>query len=338
MNRRWLVSPAFDLTFFAGPALLTAAIALLLPPSLQVSPLGWLILVVGIDVTHVYATLFRTYLHPTERLRRSGVLWGLPVVVWVGAAMVYSLSAGLFWTVMAYMAVFHFIRQQAGFSALYRVVEGQSSRGIDARVERWAVQALCLWPVLWWHVHLPLEIDWFLPGDFIMGLPTWTLGPAGLLCAGLVGAHLVFRLRSRQWAWGRDLWALSTAASWWVGIVVARSDVAFTLTNVVSHGVPYVALVGVVGHREGTLRRLWPLVLVPLALALSEEALWDITVWQDHPQFFGAWSVPDWLTALAVPLLSVPQLTHYLLDGLIWKLGPDNAALRAAIVGTNPGS
>jgi hypothetical protein len=99
---------------------------------------------------------------------------------------------------------------------------------------------------------------------------------------------------------GKSLVLLSTAATWYCGIVLFDSDYAFTLTNVVSHGVPYVALVWI------TLRRRWAdsaagswlrwisrpqalaaFVGVLIGFALVEEALWDWLVWGDHPAVFG---------------------------------------------------
>jgi hypothetical protein len=55
---------------------------------------------------------------------------------------------------------------------------------------------------------------------------------------------------------------ISTAASWSVGIVLTNGDAAFTLANVVAHGVPYFALVHHVGRRqwadgEGALSPRW---------------------------------------------------------------------------------
>ena len=32
--------------------------------------------------------------------------------------------------------------------------------------------------------------------------------------------------------------------------------------------------------------------------------------------------------ALVVPLLAVPQLTHYLLDGFVWRVRSENPVLR----------
>jgi hypothetical protein len=49
--------------------------------------------------------------------------------------------------------------------------------------------------------------------------------------------------------------------------------------------------------------------------------LWDVLVWHEHPSLFGAWGlrVSESLLAFVVPALTVPQATHYVLDGLIWR-------------------
>lgn len=54
-------------------------------------------------------------------------------------------------------------------------------------------------------------------------------------------------------------------------------------------------------------------------MAYLEEMVWDRGVWHEHGSLFGsAWdlhTIKIWL----VPLLAVPQLTHYVLDGFIWR-------------------
>ena len=42
---------------------------------------------------------------------------------------------------------------------------------------------------------------------------------------------------------GKDIVVATTAICWYVGIVVFNSDYAFTVTNVIIHGVPYFALI-----------------------------------------------------------------------------------------------
>ena len=54
------------------------------------------------------------------------------------------------------------------------------------------------------------------------------------------------------------------------------------------------------------------------ALAYVEELLWDRGVWFERSWLFGGWNLEAW-RGLLVPLLAVPQLTHYVLDGFIWR-------------------
>jgi hypothetical protein len=164
-------------------------------------------------------------------------------------------------------------------------------------------------------------------------------------------AVYVLRAVVRRSPWNPGKWGvlLATWACWYVGIVPFDSDLAFTITNVILHGVPYLGLVLLVASRKqasenpyarGSLAaRLFArgaaglllAVLLLLALAWGEEALWDHLVWHDHPGVFGSFGggldLGPFLAVL-VPLLSVPQATHYVLDGVIWKLDGSNPGLR----------
>jgi hypothetical protein len=106
------------------------------------------------------------------------------------------------------------------------------------------------------------------------------------------------------------------------------------VTNVLAHGVPYVVLVRRWGGSRfrggrGVVASLFRPGLaagvafygVLLALAFVEEATWDRLVWRTHGGLFPLPSVDlsaD-LLAVVVPLLAVPQATHYVLDALLWR-------------------
>jgi len=66
----WIFSARFDLGFILAPALAVTLAALAWSlfggAASETSPLIWLMLVVGVDVAHVYSTLFRTYLDRAE--------------------------------------------------------------------------------------------------------------------------------------------------------------------------------------------------------------------------------------------------------------------------------
>ncbi len=139
---------------------------------------------------------------------------------------------------------------------------------------------------------------------------------------------------------GKNLIVATTWLSWYVGIVVFNSDYAFTVTNVLVHGIPYLAFVWVWGRSRFAETRMavarafrehaWPLYLAPLLLAAwLEEWGWDRLVWHEHGGLFPGPTLlpgPEAL-ALVVPLLALPQATHYLLDAWVWRVRPENPDL-----------
>lgn len=73
-------------------------------------------------------------------------------------------------------------------------------------------------------------------------------------------------------------------------------------------------------------------ILTLLLLAYGEEFLWDVFVWNDHPEIFPAVFDPVSggvaLTVL-VPFLVLPQVTHYILDGFIWRFSKAKAGINS---------
>jgi hypothetical protein len=343
----WLVSARWDLWVFGGSALL--AFLLLLAGHRQGHLLGpappWLFLVsvVGVDVAHVWATAFRVYLDPAERSRRAGLYLGIPIAAYVVGVLLHSASPALFWRVLAYLAVVHFVRQQYGWVALYRKKMGDTSR-LDRALDDAAIYSATLYPLLYWHAHLPREFEWFIAGDFIPGLPAGAADALFPVHAGITAAYALRQaqlwLTGRPVSAGKNLIVLTTWLTWYVGIVVFDSDYAFTVTNVLVHGIPYLAFVWIHGrarfaHEAGGIGRVfqphaWPLYLLPLiAVAWSEEWLWDRFVWHEHNTLFPGPDLGPGRAALAllVPLLALPQATHYLLDAWIWRVRPENPDL-----------
>lgn len=328
----WLYSGLADSVFILAPAFVVTLVVWLAPGWFQsggdVSPWMWLMLVVGVDVAHVYSTLYRTYMDKAETLRYQGLLIGIPLACWIAGILLYSMGKMTFWRVLAYLAVFHFVRQQYGFLRLYARKEEQPrwGRWIDGA----AIYGATLFPLLYWHTH-PRSFSWFVAGDFWNGLPGW-LSTVGAVFYGVaLLAYVAKALVTKNGNIPKHLTLAGTALSWYSGIVLHDGDLAFTATNVIAHGVPYMALVWMYERKKGSVSRWFRPAMIPgyvaflLLLAYVEESLWDVLVWRDHTQFF-AWlsAVPKLedqaLLSLIVPLLAVPQATHYVLDGFIWKV------------------
>ena len=359
MNR-WLVSRRFDLAFFVAPALVSVALIAISPAELLARedlPVWiWIALIPLVDVSHVYASLYRTYFDAAERARRSTLYATVPAVVFLVGTMVCAIDVELFWRLLAYAAVWHFVRQQYGFLALYRHRAGERSR-LEGRLDAALLYATTLYPLLFWHTH-PRRFVWFVGGDFVTLSSAWITRGAGIVYALLAAAYLVKEAmlcaRGRTPSTGKNLVIFTTAVSWYVGIVHYDSDFAFTVTNVLSHGVPYVALVWIHSRRKwsGAPAGSWlgwisqpraaaAFVGVLVLLAFAEEGLWDLLVWGDHPSVFGGRNhvlsmTNSPLLPFVVGLLALPQATHYVLDGFIWKMGPRNPDLRAYLLPSVP--
>jgi hypothetical protein len=337
----WLWGARVDLSLFGGSALLALALVLvgrLTGISHEPFPeWAWLVLVLGIDVAHVHSTWFRTYLDRGELARHPFRYALVPLGAYAAGVALYAHGEARFWRVLAYLAIFHFVRQQAGWVAVYRARAGQKRR-IDRLVDDAAVYAATLYPLLHWHADPGMRsFGWLVDGDvvalaFLQGL----LPSARILWAAALGVFFVrgaWRLVSqRSFDAGKTLVVGATAVCWYVGIVASRSDYEFTVTNVVIHAAPYLGLlwsygVAASGERPQTLvarvSRSGVLVFLVLVLALAflEEALWDGFVWHERPWLFGtvgSWTLKDALMWV-VPLFALPQATHYLLDGIIWR-------------------
>ena len=344
-SQAWLFGRGVDLAAFAGSALVSVGLALaapLLGARGDTPEWAWVLCVVCVDVAHVWSTLFRTYLDGDELRRRPGLYLGAPLAAYVLGVLAWLVSPGAFWRLFAYTALFHFIRQQYGWVALY----GRKARASRAErlLDALAVYAATLGPVVWWHAHLPRAFWWFVEGDFLAGLPsgvgTGALGLEALVLAVWAGVQGARVLRGEGLQAGKVLLVLATAVTWWGGIVWARDDFTFTVTNVLLHGVPYFMLLwryargrlaeGGYGALGGVVRAGLPGFLGGLiALAWSEEWLWDRLVWHERPRLFGegAGALGAEVLALVVPLLALPQATHYVLDAFIWRPGREPALL-----------
>lgn len=335
---RWLFSSRIDVAVFAGSALVSALVVFLGRSAGVVgdAPLwAWLAFVLAIDVAHVWATTFRLYFDSDELKRRPVLAYGAPLIVFGLTVAAYSVSAELFWRCLAYVAVFHFIRQQVGWVTLYGRRAKDDERTV--RFDRLAVWAATLGPVVWWHANLPRPFSWFRDGDFVAGVPHW-VGTAALVIHGVVLLAWLVRHLARGLHLGKLLLVASTWVVWFGGIVLAEDDFAFTVMNVTAHGVPYLALLwryakeraaqGGYGRlavivRGGVVAFVTMLVL----FAFAEEFAWDRLVWHERASVFGEWAfeLPDAALVLVVPLLSLPQTTHYLLDGFVWRTRNDPA-------------
>ena len=334
LTSRWLFSRNVDISVFLGSALVSL---LLLAIGWQAGILNedspdwtWISAVLLIDVAHVWSTSFRVYFDKEELKKRAWLYALVPIFGYIAGVALYSEGELTFWRVLAILAVFHFVRQQYGWVVLYSRKLNEPkywTRWIDTV----AIYMATIYPLAFWMTRSGRNFHWFVKDDFLL-MPSFietVLFPIYVLAlAAYFGKSVYLYLTDGYWNLGKDIVVATTAVCWYVGIVFFNSDYAFTVTNVIIHGVPYFALIWFYartrretsGRVYRTLSHNWFIFLAALwAFAYIEELFWNRGVWHEKQWLFGAeWDLSDWKIYI-VPLLAVPQLTHYILDGFIWR-------------------
>ncbi|MFL9830062.1 hypothetical protein ABS764_04280 [Flavobacterium sp. ST-87] len=334
MEQPWIHKAKTDSLFILLPSFLVVTIVFLFQQQLQeiedkYSFYTWLFLIVFIDVAHVYATLFKTYFVASEFQKRKKLLIGLPVLCFLIGIFLFSFGSGIFWSVLAYIAVFHFIRQQYGFMRLYARNESKKWAWIDNLI----IYNATIYPMLYWFLSAPRKFNWFVENEFIHFHEPYLISILTWIYASILVFYIIrtiyLSLKTKYFNIPKNAIIVGTILSWYFGIVYFNNYLIFTLLNVVSHGIPYIALIYLNEIDKKPVSELnWLFyfkqfkglllfLIVLLFIAFSEEYLWEILVWNE--QFSGTTKdFSNWYF-LIVPLLTVPQFTHYLLDGFIWK-------------------
>jgi hypothetical protein len=212
-------------------------------------------------------------------------------------------------------------------------------------IDQAAIYLATLYPLVFWHCH-DRTFSWFIADDiYQVNLPiVATL--FGWLYAVVLSLYIAKEINLcmtyKVFNIPRNLTLAGTALSWYVGIVAFNNDLIFSATNILAHGIPYYALIWAYGYKQNivsrqsiykpkTLRFLFTkqffliYIFLMVGCAYLEEGIWDGLIWQEHAHWFGAFAalpgvnsrpVLTWL----IPLLCLPQTTHYLLDAYIWRL------------------
>jgi hypothetical protein len=334
-NQPWLKNSTIDVAFILLPGILPAGLLFLFQSYFDqhtfVSAGWWVLLIVCVDVSHVYSTTFRFYWEPNLLKEYKSHLIIIPSMAFFIGWYLHSIDSLLFWRVLAYLAVFHFVRQQYGLLRLYSRQEAWN--GIGKKIDAISIYSATLYPLIYWHIHRREDLSWFVAGDFIdlSFLHSFLFDFAYIIIILAYGVkEAIHSYQQRFFNLPKNAIMIGTYLSWYFGIVTAQGDLAFTLLNVLSHGIPYMALIWIYGHKQKEAKSRLPwkemglFLTVLMVFSYLEEGLWDVFVWKDHAEvfpFLPNLPRPDlWVISILVPLLSLPQITHYVIDGFIWKI------------------
>ncbi len=363
MNKTWLISRPVDLCCLFLPVWVCWVICFFIPEDLLSNSIPlwiWVIFILSFDVSHVWSTLFRTYFDKEELHNHRSLLLWTPFICLTLGFSIASYSTDLFWRILAYLAVFHFIKQQFGFLSLYKTRFKFNPKKYFS--DKWVIYLSMLYPIIFWHLTEDRNFEWFSENDFILpselGIPIHNISNILsvfnwlywlIITAWLIEETYIHLINKCTLPIGKILWLLSTAINWYLGIVYFNSDLVFSITNVVAHGIPYIVLVIFYINKKDALAnptkkkqegisfvpKIAGIVFAIWLFAFGEEYFWDMLIYREKSAFFehlmsyplNALSNPH-LQALGIAILTIPQTTHYVLDGFIWKNDTKNPYMK----------
>lgn len=353
---KWfLYNASFDLVFFFMPFLLALCFAIwgsyFFPDIVSPinTPLWFFFFTLIFDVGHVWGTLYRGYFPKENRNRHRLLLIFVPIfsftllmiVWWIGyfsGREIYILPIYL----LAWFAVFHFIKQQVGFMMLYSRKES-SLEGWNTwknRGDMCMMWIVTLMPMIhWWTHYESISFEWFEAGEFALIadiLPTMPY--IWMIYFILILLYSIFQIILLL-SWHRSnplkyIYLTGTALVWYFGIVHYNSAIVFWFGNIFVHGMNYYGIV--IGSTLKEKEKYPPLfgkiffkyiyIFLPLSLvllAIIEEYSWDQLIWQSRSDIFWEYlynviASPIGISLIVAWLWSI-QLTHYILDRYIWK-------------------
>jgi hypothetical protein len=347
----WIHAPLFDVCFILMPPFVISLLILIsegVRDFLINGPIWvWIGLALLLDYGHQYAALYRTYLDPSEIQERRQLLTLVPFFAFLAGLFLYTFGRLIFWRCIIYFGIFHFIRQQYGFMRLYS--RKQVETPLEFWVDRMTIYATTLYPLLYEHTHLPRAYSWFETDDVLVPLH---FGPFYKLLFPIYVAilviyvlkELVLLVKDAQLNLPKNLLMLGTAIAWYVGMVRFNAFMIFYVVLQICHSMPYIALIWAYGHRKwsrtsqgaskskfnygfffrpSSIAVFLGLIVILSYVELSFLETLDLQS-QYPPEIFGSLEFlrPKLMPFLAVlmPIMAVPQLTHYVLDAVIWRM------------------
>jgi hypothetical protein len=268
-----------------------------------------------LDIPHVYATVVRLGVERDQYLKAKILFIGLPLLALLIVSLLAEKNQIWGWRFIAYLNIWHTLRQQWGFVSL-----SNKKFGTDTKLNRWldqsAIYLMTLFPVLWLHSQ-PIDGGWLVVGD----IPRLFQGDyihyfhwAYMVLIACYFAY--FFLQSEKQGkvnWTKLNILVTTMVAWYVGIVVMWER---TWMIDLQHAVPYLYLVYFYGRKnwgernklfQGTAFNVgvkFQVLLIALSVGI----------------YFFPLALNDYLPAgIALGLMMFFPMTHYLLDGFMWK-------------------
>ncbi len=335
----WIFSAKNDFFLFVFPLL----IGLLIAFGLEISDLGpshlfniggthiyaritwidWLFTAL-IDAPHVFSTGYRIFSDPIQLRKQSSLFIGLPLLVIF--TLVFAFKTSELWTFRAitYLNIFHLIKQQYGWMR-YSEMKSNLIHKMNKRHLSMMIYNFTLVPILLWHFDPAARerVGWIFQND-LLTYPSENIYSILMVCHWTLNGFFIFRLfqhfmKGHSVSMGQLMILGSTWVAWYGGIVLKVSGDETLLLDIL-HVIPYLGLTFFVYKKqifEFKKTRFSSFYCPLAALGLFGTSLYTFFT----SRFDSAFSL------VVLSCLAGISVTHYILDGFIWRLNQKNPAV-----------
>lgn len=281
---------------------------------------GWII----VDGSHVYSSLLVTYGDKDMYRQLKTYMWGIPLVIMVTAfTLSYIGKAQYFYYLLAYSAMIHFIRQEFGWMKI--------ASKLDSSTPKWLYYtdvctsySMTILPLLW-AIRDTVVAQWYRPGD-VFGVPLvvaeWALKCFWPIVSVFLLANAYHTFKTKTFNSSKMLVFLNTLFGWYIAKTFTTNPYLAGWFFIFHHGLPYYFIVfktervssqynwvKSIGKFKFPIMYLGCVLVFYLFLMAHSGNSFVYALKKSHPIFF----------SLVYCISIMPQLTHFILDGMIWK-------------------
>lgn len=281
-----------------------------------------LFVIVAIDASHVYATLWRSFFNNTEIKRSLNLHLGIIGASFIVVFFWSYLGIPFLWSAIVYLTVFHHIRQIYGIHRWSVAINPNSE--LNANKELYALAVI---PFIGYHFRSDIDYQ----GVFLVD-DLWLMPNSNLLyiCYGLL-IITVLSLISKcyQKRHNLKLSVLSTiifpsAINIFCFLIASNFYLSF-LPVLAFHGLSYYHLTTLAKIRLSSKPKHYLItfiiiVFIAVVFGLAETLFTESQIEIISSELY-QW---NWLMSLGVALIITPSIYHYIIDGYLWrKKNPD---------------
>lgn len=283
--------------------------------------LGWML----VDGSHVYSTYLVSYGDKDMYRQLKPLLYGIPLALIASAfTLQYIGHQQYFYYFLAYLAAVHFIRQEFGWMKIATHFDSQAPGWLN-KLDVWSSYGMTILPMLYVTRKEGINNFWYQKGDlfFTPDIIAHTAINLYWPVVGLfVAGNAYHAYKTRRLNLSKYLVAINTFFGWYMSKVYVQNIYLAVWLMIFHHGLPYYFIVFKtervsknISWLQGLGRFKYPAIYAGCVLVFFG-FLWSHAM---NPYAASMRSSSLFLKSLIYAIAVTPQMTHFILDGYIWK-------------------